>query len=340
VQIVEVSADGRILDSSHAARLHPDTERIQIRYTAIHLTAPERIQYSHKLEGLDRDWVPAGNQRLINYNSLPHGTYRFRVRAQLPEALVSEKFFDFEVEPQFYETLWFRLLSVGLLGVAVVTAYQMRLRRYRYGVALVLEERMRMARELHDTVAQSLVGISAQLDALETCLPEKARRAHIYLDLARRMARHSLTEARRSVRDLRALALDKEDLLIALRTGIPAWVAGSNVEVKIDVPNDRIKLPEDTGQHLLRIAQEAVTNALRHADAKTIWLSLHVEPGQLRLKVADDGCGFDPEDAFVSMGGHFGLIGMRERAERVGGELRLDSQAGKGTQVEVILPLS
>jgi signal transduction histidine kinase len=153
------------------------------------------------------------------------------------------------------------------------------------------------------------------------------------------MARHSLTEARRSVLDLRAAALEDHDLAAALRTGATLWTAGSGVDVEVDVSGETGSLPENIAHHMLRIAQEAVTNVLKHAHADKIALKLRREANELNLSVEDDGCGFEHEEAFTT-DGHFGLIGMRERAEQVGGELRLHSQPGHGTQLEVTVPLS
>jgi signal transduction histidine kinase len=218
--------------------------------------------------------------------------------------------------------------------------YQFRMRQVHFRFAAVLKERLRLAREIHDTLAQAFVGISAQLDALETCLPEDLRPAHIYLDLARRMAQHSLTEARRSVMDLRSAALNNHNLSAALQSGARDWTEGSAAEVDVDTSGDLWKLPEDVEHNLLRIAQEAVTNALKHAHPSKISVKLYREGHNLRLRVSDNGCGFEPDDAFAGMGGHFGLIGIRERTERIGGELRLESQPGHGTQVEVSVPLS
>jgi signal transduction histidine kinase len=111
------------------------------------------------------------------------------------------------------------------------------------------------------------------------------------------------------------------------------------VDVTVDLSGPPVKLKEDVEQHLLRIAQEAVTNVVKHAGASKITIKLHLEARKLRLRISDNGRGFEQGDAFSSLGGHFGLIGMRERAERVGGELRLDSHPGEGTQVEVMVPL-
>ncbi len=139
--------------------------------------------------------------------------------------------------------------------------------------------------------------------------------------------------------DLRASVLEGQDLAAALESGTRLWAAGSGVEIHVDVSGPRPRLPEEMEQHLLRIAQEAVTNVLKHAGASKIWVKLHAEARRLYLRIVDNGRGFDQASAFSAVGGHFGLIGMRERAERVGGELKLSSNPGEGTQVEVMAPL-
>ncbi len=339
-QLVEITADGEPLDLRTApARIGPDAGRLQIRYTGVHLRAPERVQYSYRLEGLDPGWVRAGTRRVINYNSLRHGHYRFVVKAELPGGLSAERSYAFEVLPHLYDTAWFRALAVAMVMAAGWAAYRLRLRRIRSRFGAVLQERARLAREIHDTLAQGFVGISSQLDAVAMCMTEDPSPARKHLDLARRMARHSLTEARRSVMDLRASALEGQDLSAALQSGARLWTAGSGVEVDVDVSGANGELPEDVEQHLLRIAQEAVANTLKHSGASRILIRLHMEARKLYLRIKDDGRGFNQEGAFASVGGHFGLIGMRERAERLGGELRLASNPGEGTEVEVSVPL-
>jgi signal transduction histidine kinase/ligand-binding sensor domain-containing protein len=339
VHLAEMTADALPVDLTAPARLQPGSGRVQFRYTGIHLSAPELVRYAYRLEGIDSDWVRAGTRRVINYNSLGHGSYTFHVRAQLPGGSVAETSYAFIVLPHYYETLWFRLAFGLMLLAAGWAAYQMRLRQIRERFAAVLEERARLAREIHDTLAQGFVGISSQLDAVAMCMSEEPAPARKYLDMARRMARHSLTEARRSVMDLRASVLEGQDLAAALESGTRLWTAGSGVEINVDVSGPQRQLPEEMEQHLLRIAQEAVTNVLKHAGASRIWIKLHSEARRLYLRIVDNGHGFDQAGAFSAMGGHFGLIGMRERAERLGGELKLASHPGEGTQVEVSAPL-
>jgi signal transduction histidine kinase len=139
--------------------------------------------------------------------------------------------------------------------------------------------------------------------------------------------------------DLRASVLQGVDLAAALEAGARAWTAGLPVEVSVAVSGESRPIPQETEQQLLRIAQEAVANVTKHAGASRIEIQLQREPKRLRLRIVDDGRGFEERDAFAAHGGHFGLIGMRERAERLGGELHLASRPGEGTQVEASVPL-
>jgi signal transduction histidine kinase len=139
--------------------------------------------------------------------------------------------------------------------------------------------------------------------------------------------------------DLRSSVLEGQDLASALESGTRVWTAGSGVDVKVDVTGPPGELPQEMEQHLLRIAQEAVANVLKHAGATRIAIQLRTEARKLRLRIEDNGHGFEQQDVFSSLGGHFGLIGMRERAERLGGEMHLETRPGGGTEVEVMVPL-
>src|SRR5262249_26296948 len=151
----------------------------------------------------------------------------------------------------------------------------------------------------------------------------------------------SLTEARRSLAGLRASLLEGQDLKAALQAGVRSWTAESMIDVKVDVDAKSIRrsLPLETKQNLLRIAQEAVTNALKHAGANEIRVEVHADANKLWLKVADNGRGIGTQRSLSSQDEHFGLVGMSERAKRLGGELHLISYPEQGTEVEVMVPL-
>ena len=340
VHILEITADGRALDLSRPARLSPGTGRIQVRYTAIHLRAPEIVQYSYQLKGADSDWAPGGGRRLINYNNLRHGSYQFVVRAELPGGLASEQSYSFVILRQPYETTWFLVLCAIAALASIGLAHKMRLRHVRNRFRLVLEERVRLAREIHDTLAQGFVGISSQLDAVAMCMPEDASTAARHLNTAREMARHSITEARRSVMDLRTSVLDKQGLAAALESGARLWADGSGVDLTLNLAPLPSELPREVEQQLLRITQEAVANAVKHASATKISVQLRAERKTLYLRICDNGCGFCQDSAVSPHDGHFGLAGMKERAQRISGELLVKSSPGNGTEVELTLPIS
>jgi signal transduction histidine kinase len=340
VHLIDVQIDGRSATPDKSARLAAGSGRIQFRYTGIYLSAPERVRYSYRLEGLDRDWIGPLSRRVTNYNSLAHGRYRFVVRAAIPGGPSSESAFGFELLPHFYETAWFRCLCLAGFAAAIWGLFRLRVHQIRQRFAFVLEERARLAREIHDTLAQGFVGISSQLDAVAISLNGRMDLARRHLELARKMARHSLTEARRSMMDLRASALEGQGLAAALSNAARQWTAGSAVKVEMEIAGANRELPEEMEQHLLRIAQEAVTNTVKHSHARQVRIRLALEPRRLSLLVADDGQGFDPVEAFSDGGGHFGLLGMRERAERLGGVLQLESEPGQGTRLTVTVPLA
>jgi len=338
--LLDVTVDQHAVPLTQSPDFAPGNGRLQFRYTGIFLSDPDRVRYWYRLEGLDPDWVDAGTRRFANYDSLVHGRYRFIVRAGIPGGPTKETAFAFQLLPHFYETSWFLYLCIGTAGFLIWGLFRLRVRQLGRRFALVLDERARLAREIHDTLAQGFVGISSQLDAVALTLDGRLDVARKHLDLARKMARHSLTEARRSVMDLRASALEGQNLPAALSQAARQWTAGSPVAVHIDVDGPNRKLPEEMEQHLLRIAQEAVTNTVKHARANEIRIRLAMNNGTVKLVVTDDGEGFEQTEAFSSAGGHFGLLGMRERAERLGGALQLHSEPGEGTEVEVTVPLS
>jgi signal transduction histidine kinase/ligand-binding sensor domain-containing protein len=339
VHFISASVDGQELNLSRDLRLGAGSGRIQFRFAAIHLTAPERVRYEYKLEGLDSDWSAESDRRVISYNTLGHGRYRFRVRGFVPGHDPDEASLAFQILPHFYERGSFLMLCAVSLLAAIYGLYQLRLRQIRGRFSLVLEERTRIAREIHDTLAQGFVGLSSQLDAVAVEMGEHQSEAWQRLETARKMARHNLTEAKRSVMDLRASAPKMLDLGPAVIAATSRWQSSGSVPIDISISGESRDLPEDIQQNMLRIAQEAVANAIKHARATGIWIHLVIQSDALQLSVRDDGKGFPLGSALSAHDGHFGLVGMIERAERVGGKLDIRSDEGAGTLVAVTVPL-
>ena len=205
----------------------------------------------------------------------------------------------------------------------------------------VLEERNRMAREMHDTLAQGFTGIVLQLEAAEQVLGDDVDETLEHLSRARQLARDSLNEARRSVWNLRPRALEQATLADAIRQSLDDYVADGRIEGSFAVEGTVRPLPAEAENTLLRIAQESLTNLRKHAHADHVWVALVYGSEIITLTIRDDGVGFDPSAPPASrhVGGGLGLVGMRERAQAIGAHVQVDSQPGEGAQILVSLPV-
>jgi len=309
--------------------------RLEFQYVGLSFVAPEKVRYQYKLEGFEKQWIDAGARRVATYTSIPPGNYTFRVRACNNDGVWNEAgaAFDFHLQPHFYQTYWFYVALAAAAGLIAWSLYRLRLNQVEGRFSAVLAERGRMAREIHDTLAQGFVGISLQLQAVEKVLSDSPQTARQHLQLAQTMAEASLTEASRTVWDLRAKALESGDLAAALRDAAQKLTKGTSVEARFKVTGDPYRLPGVIENHLLRIGQEAITNAMKHARPQTIAVEISFDSNQTRLRVSDDGCGFDARAG--SPNGHFGLVGMRERVGQIKGNLAVNSRPGEGTEILV-----
>jgi signal transduction histidine kinase len=202
--------------------------------------------------------------------------------------------------------------------------------------AAAQEERQRLAREIHDSLGQAFTAILVQLRGAEATLGDEPDLARTAIGQARELARDGLADARRAVDALRPQALDRFDLATALRRAVVQATLGTPLDVHCSVRGDVYALPLDTALELLRIAQEALSNTLKYADAQRLTIELVFEAEQAQLRVQDDGRGFDPEQAAAA--GGFGLLSMRARAAAIGAELAINSAPGQGTTLVVALP--
>lgn len=202
----------------------------------------------------------------------------------------------------------------------------------------VSNERNRVARELHDTLEQQLSGVALQLDGAKKAMQSRPEVASRAMDLAGKMLRHTRLEARRSVWDLRSQILETQGLLVALQTMVESVASPSGAKIEVISTGECRTLPDGSDFQLLRVAQEALANALKHAEATNITISLETAPEKTRLRVCDDGKGFDPDAPFSRGDPHFGLLGMRERAVRIGAEFSISSSPGAGCTMTLDLP--
>lgn len=329
-------ANAREVPRGTELQLPAETFSLELHYTAPALSTPEAVRFRYRLAGFDRDWVEAGERRVAYYTNLPPRELRFEVAARVgdgdwtavPTRLALRRL------PLFRETWLFRaLVAAAMLGLLALL-YRLRTAQLAARAA-VAEERNRLAREIHDTIAQDLASIVVQARVARKQAAVASPEASGRLEQIVRIAEGSLAEARQSLQALRPPALEGRDLATALREAAAASAGEGGVTVDV-VSTLAGALPAAVESELLRIAKEAIGNALRHGGAGRVGVELRREGSEVVLVVADDGRGFDP--AAVASD-RFGLVGMRERAQTLGGTLRLESAAGRGTRVEARVPV-
>jgi signal transduction histidine kinase len=290
------------------------------------------------LEGFDHDWVDAGATREASYTNLPPQRYRFVVEATNGDGVwKSGDTWDFGIAPMFYQTTWFYVLCVGLVGATVAAGWRYRVGQVRQQFALVLGERIRMGREIHDTLLQGLAGLALEVDDLAHSIEGAPPGARERVLAMRKRVETYLREARLSIWDLRSPELASRDLAQALREVGQRVIGDRPVQLDMVVNGAPLRCHPRVKEQLLLIGQEAVSNAVRHGNPTRVGVELTCEDDHARLRVSDDGRGFDLAGE-VDAGSHYGLRGMRERAQQVRGTVVIHSSPGQGTRVEAVVP--
>jgi ligand-binding sensor domain-containing protein/two-component sensor histidine kinase len=338
VTVEEITIDGR----TEASGIYPSGRgELSVAFTALSFRAPGKLRFRYRLDGVDRDWVDAGSQRRAHYAALPPGPYTFSVMASNPDGAWSgaPTTLSFKVRPPFTRTALFYGLCAAALGLLSAAMYRVRVGQIRARFAAILGERTRIARELHDTLAQGLAAVAFQIETAASSLEESTQAARNHMQLADAMVRSSLAEVRRSIWVLRAqTSRGTHGLGESLSSSLSQITAESDAKSRVEVTGRPRALPIEVERNLLRIAHEAVTNAVRHAEARSIAVDVAFEDDGVRLRVTDDGRGFDAEERARRRGDHFGLIGIEERARALGGDLRVTTAPGQGTEVVCRLP--
>lgn len=339
-QVQTIFADGEPLDWRGSAQIAGGPRRIILGFAGLGLSAPERVRFRYMLEGFDGGWSQPSTAREAVYTNLDPATYRFHVLASGPDESWngSEASIVLTVEPLFWQTWLFRVAAILTVVLAIVGIYRFRLRQMTGELKLRFEERLaernRIAQELHDTLLQGFLSASMQLHVTTDSLPEESP-AKPPLNRILALMSQVIDEGRNAVRGLRSTAT--EDLCDAF-SRIPLELGRVEPGFKVIVEGQPRSLNPVMRDEIYRIGREALVNAFRHARAKSIEMELEYRPRNFRFLVRDDGCGIDDSVLRSGREGHWGLPGMRERAERIGGQLHVWSRAAAGTEVVLSVP--
>jgi signal transduction histidine kinase len=343
IVIKAINGDGQVYRDPKTLQLPAATANIEIDYAVLSFADPERVRVRYMLEGFDRDWVDPGTRRQAFYTNLPPGKYKFRVIAANNDGVWNRTSapLELEIPPTFVQSIWFLLLCFGLVLASLWLLYRLRVAQIANRIRSQLEERIkereRIARELHDTLLQGVQGLILRFQAVADKIPfeEKPRKQ---LEAALAAADDVVVDARNRVRDLRGTEATG-DLCTIIQQLVAATPFDPPIPVRIVVEGKPRLLHPLVAAEITRIVREALFNMAHHARASSAEIAIGFEARYLAIRIRDDGVGI-PEDVLVRgyKDGHFGMIGMRERAEKIGGDITISSSPEGGSEVTLTLP--
>jgi signal transduction histidine kinase/ligand-binding sensor domain-containing protein len=345
--IHSITVDGSPLDLQSTVRIPAPPHRLTFGYSGVSLSVPERVRFRYRLDGVDREWSqPVATQDAI-YTNLGPGSYHFRVIASNSEGLWNgaEASLGFEIEPVFWQTWWFRLTGGMACVLAILAFYRLRLHQLTRQMNLRFEarlaERTRIAQELHDTLLQGVLSASMRLHVAVDRLPDDSPTKPSFSRILQLMGQ-VVDQGRDAIRGIRSLDVNLVDLEQAF-SRIPQELAFNQdnekpIDFRVLVKGEPRALRPILRDEAYSIGREALVNAFRHSEARSIEVELEYAPSHLRILIRDDGCGIDPQALRLGSDGHWGLSGMRERAERIGAKLKVGSSVASGTEVELSVP--
>ncbi|MDX2153477.1 MAG: two-component regulator propeller domain-containing protein [Bryobacteraceae bacterium] len=335
VVIERVLAGSREVSLVDGHYVVPRGERnLEIQYSAISLSAPERLRFRYRMVDFDPDWVDAGQRRSAFYTHAPPGDFHFEVAAFPFEGATTPQTVRIAVrfERMLYETGWFYALCALTLMAAATTGYRVHLRSVRRRYEAVMAERVRIGREIHDTLMQGVTGIALQLEVASQQLPGAPNEAAQRIGHALDQLDEVLAESRRRILELRSPVPVVEPIEEVIRTFAERLGADRGMHATVTVKGTPRRLREAVRENVLRVAREVVTNAARHSGAAHLWITVDYEGKGVRVHAVDDGRGFD---ASAVAADHFGLRSMRERMAEIGGHLECSTAPGRGTAITV-----
>jgi signal transduction histidine kinase/ligand-binding sensor domain-containing protein len=342
VQVLQLTADDVDLDLANSITLPPRIRRVEINYSGLSLTDPRKVTFRYRLLGFDSRWSQASTRRFATYTNLLPGPYRFEVMAANEDGVWSEKpgTLVFTLAPAVYQTKWFLALCLLALMLAGILLIRLRVRAAADNLRLRFEERLdervRVAQDLHDNLLQEVMGISLQLEIADELTPPGAAGKSV-LRRALQLAATALTHGRGALTTLRARALTGQDILQTLMLGTAPFSEVRRRAVEYSTHGAELLVRAGVGEEIVQIGREALRNALQHTNG-TVHVGVHYAPNRLRLIVDDEGQGISPTIVESGVPGHFGLRGMRERAARIGSSLTIETRVRGGTHVQLSVP--
>jgi signal transduction histidine kinase/ligand-binding sensor domain-containing protein len=343
-----VSVDGVPLSPLGPLRISPAQRRIVINFSALSLTAADRIRFRYRLDGFDHGWSEPVTTRQAVYTNLEPGSYRFRVTASNSYGLWNglDATVPFKIDPAFWQAWWFRVSSLLFLVGLTWLIYRLRMLQLSRQIDIRVEERTnertRIARELHDSLLQGFQGLLLHLQAADHMLPANPGEAKRAIEKVLDQGDQALAEARSAVQGLRTSPAGQNDLVEALRAmGRELVVENNSVQFRMMVEGKARSLDPVLRDEAYRFGREALRNAFSHARAQNIEAEITYGEVHVVLRIRDDGIGIAP--TVLKQGsrpGHWGLPGMRERAESLGAKMELWSESGAGTEVQLTVPAS
>ncbi|MGJ5814438.1 sensor histidine kinase [Paludibaculum fermentans] len=341
--IQSLAADGAAVALGNPARVPARRQRITFGFVGLSLSVPERVRFRYALDGFDRGWSEPTPAHEAVYTNLGPGPYRFRVIASNVDGVWNgnEATLKFEIEPAVWQTWWFRLCGAALLILMIVALYRLRLMQLTGQLNMRFEERLaertRIAQDLHDTLLQGFLSASMQLHVAADTLPDESP-AKTRLERILKLMSQVIEEGRNAVQGLRSQRSEIHDLDQAFSRIQQELGIQEDINFRVIVQGRPQSMHPILRDEVYRIGREAVVNAFRHAQARSIEVELEYTAKQFRFLVRDDGCGIDPHVLKQGREGHWGLPGMRERAEWIGAKLHVYSSPTAGTEVELSVP--
>jgi ligand-binding sensor domain-containing protein len=343
VRLESTLAGGKRVDLKASPKIAAGSKSVTFNYAGTSLSTPERTRFRYKLDGSDHDWSGVVTSRQVTYTNLGPGSYRFHVVASSGEGLWNgpETVIPFTIARAYWQTWWFQSLCVAIAVLGIIVLYRLRIyfltRQLNVRFQERLAERTRIAQDLHDTLLQGVLSASMQLDVAEDQVPENSPAKPLLKRVLQLMGQVT-EEGRTALRGLRTTQSDNLSLEKAFSRMRQELGVSEKIGYRVVAQSATRPLRPLIRDEVYRIGREALVNAFRHSSASTVEVEVDYASNYLRVMVRDDGRGIDPVVLQTGREGHWGLVGMRERSESIGGKLKLRSRVGAGTEIELVVP--